>query len=737
MNLAPTLTPLMWGLLALVPLGIILLYFLKLRRQPLVVPSTFLWSRTIEDLHVNSLLQRLRRSLLLFLQLLVVVLVALALLRPGWQGSRTENERLVLLLDTSASMRAADVDDADSRFAAARKLVRQRIDGMDDSDVAMLIAFNDRAEVLQSFTSDRNRLREALDRATQSDRPTNLRDALQAAAGLANPNRTSEAGDTQDYQVADAMPAELLIYSDGGFPNVTDFDLGNLQATYVPVGSEDAANLAIVAFQAQRKPESPEQVEAFARITNTGTEPQVCTATLYLDGEFQDAIEVDLPPGEEVGAPFQLTSADAAELRLVLDVVDESGQPIVDDQLALDNVAYAAVVPMRIVSVLLVTPGNRPLQVALKTPEATKMVALETVTPDYLESDAYRERANAGMDDLILFDRCAPETMPRSNTIFIGSLPPVGWQQGEVTSPVLLIDIDRTHPLMRFLELYSLQIVEGRPLTPPAGAQDLLTADSGPMMSLAPRGGFQDLVLGFNILTDTEDGMAFNTDWPVQRSWAVFVLNLLRYLGGAVDSSASPTYRPGETVMVRVDNRLQEATLQRPEGKTETLPVEAGGQVSITRTEQPGLYRVQKDQVTLGAFAINLFDPQESRLQRPAVRQIGPVEQFDTEYVVTAAEAGQPIAEAMFALEAGTEPQIARWLADGVVRRNEAPVSEDAEVAEGDRLKVIDVARENAVLRADEGLREVEARGEGYRWLLLLALGCLAVEWVLYTRRLG
>src|SRR5919106_5942119 len=99
-----TLTWWQWGLLSLVPPAIIALYFLKLRRQPLEVPSTYLWTKVIEDMHVNSLWQRLRRNLLLFLQLLLVFLAILALLRPGWQGKSLEGQRFIFLVDRSASM---------------------------------------------------------------------------------------------------------------------------------------------------------------------------------------------------------------------------------------------------------------------------------------------------------------------------------------------------------------------------------------------------------------------------------------------------------------------------------------------------------------------------------------------------------------------------------------------------------------------------------------------------------
>src|SRR6516162_1874181 len=84
---SPPLSIPLWFVLAGVPVGIIALYFLKLRRRPVRVASTLLWRRSLEDLHVNSLFQRLRRNLLLFLQLLAVALAMLALAGPQMSGS--------------------------------------------------------------------------------------------------------------------------------------------------------------------------------------------------------------------------------------------------------------------------------------------------------------------------------------------------------------------------------------------------------------------------------------------------------------------------------------------------------------------------------------------------------------------------------------------------------------------------------------------------------------------------
>ena len=92
-----------------VPL-LLLLYFLKLRRQQVPIGSTLLWKKAIQDLQVNSPFQRLRRNLLLLLQLLILLALIFALARPVSEGTAVAGDKNVLIIDRSASMNAGDGD---------------------------------------------------------------------------------------------------------------------------------------------------------------------------------------------------------------------------------------------------------------------------------------------------------------------------------------------------------------------------------------------------------------------------------------------------------------------------------------------------------------------------------------------------------------------------------------------------------------------------------------------------
>jgi hypothetical protein len=111
-----------WLLLATIPPAVLSLYFLKLKRKRLEVSSTLLWRKTLEDIHVNSIWQRLRKNLLLYLQLAFLALLILACLRPGWSGQDRIGERRIYVIDNSASMQATDT--SPSRLDLAKEKVK-------------------------------------------------------------------------------------------------------------------------------------------------------------------------------------------------------------------------------------------------------------------------------------------------------------------------------------------------------------------------------------------------------------------------------------------------------------------------------------------------------------------------------------------------------------------------------------------------------------------------------------
>src|SRR5436190_7309857 len=115
------LTPLAL-LLSLIAVPIIILYMLKLRRREVEVSSTLLWQLLMRDREANSPWQRLRRNLLLLLQLLLLSMLVLALARPFLHVPTIAAGTVVVLLDGSASMNATDVEP--SRFEAALATVR-------------------------------------------------------------------------------------------------------------------------------------------------------------------------------------------------------------------------------------------------------------------------------------------------------------------------------------------------------------------------------------------------------------------------------------------------------------------------------------------------------------------------------------------------------------------------------------------------------------------------------------
>src|SRR5689334_12044358 len=130
--------------------ALLVLYFLKLRRREMEVSSTLLWKKAIQDLQVNAPFQKLRRNLLLILQLALLLALCLALSRPVANYTPGAGRTSVILIDRSASMSTRDIDGR-TRLDEAKRRAKEIISSMGRNSSATVIAFDDKAATIQGF----------------------------------------------------------------------------------------------------------------------------------------------------------------------------------------------------------------------------------------------------------------------------------------------------------------------------------------------------------------------------------------------------------------------------------------------------------------------------------------------------------------------------------------------------------------------------------------------------------
>jgi hypothetical protein len=620
-----------WAALAGIPVGIIALYFLKLRRRPVQVPSTLLWRRSLEDLHVNSLFQKLRRNLLLFLQLLAIFLAMLALAGPKARGTAGAGQRYVLAIDNSASMSATDIKP--SRLAKAKAEARKVVEGMDSNDLAMVISFSDRAKVVSNYTGDRRLLLRRIEAIAPTEATTSLREALQVAAGLANPSRQIGEG----VVASSVVPPKLFVYTDGGFNDVEGFSLGNLEPEVVVIGpppppfateeskpasatkiKDPSDNVAILALQTRRNDERPDTYQVFGRVHNFRGEPVDTEAQLLRINPAKpdaaptliDAVALKLPAQSDQSFKFDLPDTGLSELEVRLTV---------DDALEVDNHAYTLIGNPRKAQVLVVTDGNRYLVDTLKTPTAQERADVTVATPAEAKDGPIGRDIKAGRYDLVIYDRIRPESPPEGNALYFGVVPPgkAYEKTKELQQPVVL-DTNISHPLMQFIrDLPTIRILKAIGVEPPPGSTTLIESDQGPIAFVAPREGYTDAVVAFAIV----DGDKFNTDWFKNISFPLFIFNSLQVLGNARDSVGDDVHLPGQPVTLRADTPKGKMTLTLPPGKksadgksTETLTRTPQGTYIANQTGATGIYHARWDPDGLIPFAVNQFDFRESNL---------------------------------------------------------------------------------------------------------------------------
>ncbi len=284
--------------------------------------------------------RRIQHWLLLALRALALAVLAIAFARPFVEdaeldvGAASGPREVVVLIDQSYSMEVGD------RFEQAREEARDVFDRLGPLDRASLVVFSQGARVLARSTSDRIRLRGALDTVQVSSGPTRFGPALKVAQTI--------------LEESNLASGEVFLISDFQRNGWTGDEgvrlpLGS-KLTPVPLGQEGIDENVLVtdvSLPRQAVEGGRERVTPTARIVRRGgSAPREVTVTLELDGQEYESRSVTLQPDDATAVTFQQFTLSQPHMRGTV--------RLPDDELTADNAHHFVVSPGTALSVLIV-----------------------------------------------------------------------------------------------------------------------------------------------------------------------------------------------------------------------------------------------------------------------------------------------------------------------------------------------------------------------------------------------
>lgn len=431
------------GFLALLAVPVIvLMYLLKQKYEEKEIPSLYLWKKAFPETKSAQPWQKLRKNLLMLLQIAAAALLAVSLAEPYLMG-KTQVTDYVLALDCSMSMQAEDV--GKSRFAAAKEAVREIVENAPAGSSFSLVPITEEPYVALSASTDTQTVLRRLD-ALQ---PTAGGADWQTAKTLLQTEKNTLGGEillfTDDYGHLDGLSAAESVYNGGG---------------------ENAA-LTLLSHRIQE-----DGILALTRVENYGQGDCERTVTLYADGAAFDTAAVSLTAGEARDVTFSGIPLGTRTL---------TARIFPEDALAADDVLYAGVSDSARQKALLVTEQNLFLEKALSVQEGIELYKTEPENAENLSGYA-----------LYIFDGPLPETLPEQGFLlqFDGGEEETHGFSGKARG-VENEEIAGAGTL-------AFDIAEGRTLSA-AWGRSLLRADGQTIAVYGERDGRKTAVFGFDI----------------------------------------------------------------------------------------------------------------------------------------------------------------------------------------------------------------------------------------------
>jgi hypothetical protein len=480
------LNPYMLLTLGIIPI-LIIIHTLKPKPRQVDVTNLFLWNEVLKERGHNLSFERLKRNLPLLLQILIVVLAALALAKPTWTYQTAKKGNMILVIDTSASMKTRS--GSGIRFDLARQKALQLIEKRDPGQKILIVEAGNKSVVKTGFIDNSSQAQDLVMKLQPSDAAANLEPAIYLALSFVDP----------------AKEDLLYLITDGAGKDFSAL-VKNQPKIRPIIISGGEHNVGITKFEFRQQVDHSDNYEFMLEIKNFNLSPVECSTRLSVDrvALFDSVIPFDAQEKKMLIIPYSGLINGIARATLEI-----------DDDFTVDNQTYLSLNAAKEIWILLVSKGNHFLEKLLAAYPNFRVNSVKEIIPSSWPEQTARH-------DIVIVDRMDfPET-DRGNFLLIDSYSPAIpiFKTGQVRLPEILA-WNRKSPLMANVNLSGLIVEEGTILQADRQLQPVIESARTGLMYAFEENGLRVVLIGFDFT---------RSDLPLKVAFPVMMSNIFNWL---------------------------------------------------------------------------------------------------------------------------------------------------------------------------------------------------------------
>ena len=562
--------------LGLIPI-LILIHTLKPKPRQVDVTNLFLWQEVFKERSSHLTFERFKKNLPILFQILIVLLATLALAKPTWRYFTSKKGNMIIVIDTSASMKAKS--GTGTRFEVAREKAFDLIEQRDPDQKILIVDAGSKPVVKAGFLDSSIQAKSIVKSLSPSDASAELKPAVYLALSFVDPTREDSL-----YLITDGA---------GGDFSALVKNHPKIKPIIVTGGSH---NIGITQFEFRQEIDHNDKYEIMLAIKNFNPTPIECPVRLSIDNAVIFDNPITFEAYEKKLLIFPYSGLITGIAKAILGI---------DDDFSVDNHTYLSLNASKDIWILLVSKGNHFLEKLLAAYPNFKVNSVKEIIPSSWNEQTLRH-------DIVIVDRMDFPKTEKGNFLLIDSYSPSIpiLKTGHIRFPKNL-DWDRKNPLMANINLSGLIVEQGAKLLVDKRLQPVIESTQTGLMYTYEESGLRAVILGFDLT---------KSDLPLKVAFPVLMSNIVNWLNPHRLEFSTLQTRAGQPFDIYLDPQTNTFYTRAPLEKWERQRANANP-FRYTHTREVGIYSISENDKQR-YFTVNLADESESDIRTASVEQL-------------------------------------------------------------------------------------------------------------------